>query len=984
MANQKIVLAELDLDAKGLLKAAAESKDAVVKLKQEIEACKKAGTDFSKLGSELANVTKAFEAQQQALTQNIQVNQTLATQQNNLINAQQNTVVAANAVTASVKKQGKSFDDYKEQINDALNSVNIFNGGWGALKQRAQESGSWGNLFKSALGGVTEGLKGMGTAIMSNPLGLLLQLVAPIIEQLKNFAPLTNAVERAMAALSPVINLVTAPIRLLAEGLTWVVSGFTSLISSMSDSAAEAANLAKSQQELTTQMALQESANERAKQQTDELIKKSQDHTLSEQERVKAIGDATKVQLQNYNERKAIADKTFAIEEEKLAQAKNLSAQELQILSNGTAAEVHRLMNTKNISKEELEVYEKAKVAKMSIANEAIDIKEKEAEAVKSITDGLIKKSEDQTLSEQERLDALKEAVKIEGELLSKRKKDADDTYDALEKKALSYSGVSKKELEDILATGRSYATKNGVLKRLTQEEINALIAANNEKKRLSRENIELNKTEAAAIKTIKDEERQQKEKDAQKEVADAVNKQQKIAGERAKTLQLEMQLYVQQNENIKRTYEEELSYIKEIEQRKKAIAEESFRATDKKLNDSLSKKLALGDIEKEAAKSKADAEEAHAKKIADDNIAAAKAAHDKVIEANNEILTKNKTLNETIVTQEKTRLENIATAEREFAQKRFENKVISETELNTEITRINTEAIEAKRVLDQELSKTEAAKKVEELEAKKAEKETAFLDNLAIEQEQDDIKRAQELSNVNLTAEEKEEINKRYDDAAVAREKSKNDYIANGRAELYETVKGLFGKESKIGKAIAVAEIANTTVKNASAAFQQAYVYASNPLTAPLAANAAIQGGIIIATGAAQLKKTVGAKFEEGGLVTVGGNRHSAGGTLFTGADGTRFEAEQGELIGVMNRNAAAHFMAFNNAFPAGGTSAPNYFANGGIVSREMAQPGLNIDELAAKISMANAAMPAPVVAVQDIISQGNSYVRVRDAANF
>jgi len=115
-----------------------------------------------------------------------------------------------------------------------------------------------------------------------------------------------------------------------------------------------------------------------------------------------------------------------------------------------------------------------------------------------------------------------------------------------------------------------------------------------------------------------------------------------------------------------------------------------------------------------------------------------------------------------------------------------------------------------------------------------------------------------------------------------------------------------------------------------------------------------------------------------------IGGNRHAAGGTLFTGTDGTRFEAEQGELVGVMNRNAAHHFMAFNNAFPAGGSTAPNYFANGGIVSREIAQQQLNIDELASKIALANSAIPAPIVAVQDIITQGNSYIQVREGANF
>lgn len=133
-----------------------------------------------------------------------------------------------------------------------------------------------------------------------------------------------------------------------------------------------------------------------------------------------------------------------------------------------------------------------------------------------------------------------------------------------------------------------------------------------------------------------------------------------------------------------------------------------------------------------------------------------------------------------------------------------------------------------------------------------------------------------------------------------------------------------------------------------------------------------------------ASAKKPKQPKFEKGGLVTIGGQRHSAGGTLFTGADGTRFEAEQGELIGVMNRNAAQHFMAFNNAFSSGGGSRPNYFASGGIVSREVAQQAINTDELAAKIALANSTLPAPVVAVQDIITQGSSYVKVKEGANF
>lgn len=160
------------------------------------------------------------------------------------------------------------------------------------------------------------------------------------------------------------------------------------------------------------------------------------------------------------------------------------------------------------------------------------------------------------------------------------------------------------------------------------------------------------------------------------------------------------------------------------------------------------------------------------------------------------------------------------------------------------------------------------------------------------------------------------------------------------------------------------------------------------NPLI-DAAIKAALTASTAVST-AKQIKKITSAKkpkepkFEKGGLIGIGGKRHSAGGTMFTGEDGTAFEAEQGELIGVMNRNAARHFMAFNNAFPAGAGSAPNYFASGGIVSRDIASPSLNADELALKISDANRSLPQPVVAVQDIVTEGNSFVQVRQGADF
>jgi hypothetical protein len=85
------------------------------------------------------------------------------------------------------------------------------------------------------------------------------------------------------------------------------------------------------------------------------------------------------------------------------------------------------------------------------------------------------------------------------------------------------------------------------------------------------------------------------------------------------------------------------------------------------------------------------------------------------------------------------------------------------------------------------------------------------------------------------------------------------------------------------------------------------------------------------------------------------------------------------------MNRNAAAHFMAFNNSFPAGGVSVSpsSYLAAGGIADRTVNNNmSIDYDLLAVKIAAANASLPRPVVDVKQIISQSDSYISVENTA--
>lgn len=119
------------------------------------------------------------------------------------------------------------------------------------------------------------------------------------------------------------------------------------------------------------------------------------------------------------------------------------------------------------------------------------------------------------------------------------------------------------------------------------------------------------------------------------------------------------------------------------------------------------------------------------------------------------------------------------------------------------------------------------------------------------------------------------------------------------------------------------------------------------------------------------QMKAVAVPKFEDGGGIEIGGNRHSAGGTKFVGSDGTRFEAEKGEKLFILNRNASKEFNAlagFNEQYRVN-AARPNYYASGGEVARA-ASTDVQQQQLGADII--NAFQKVTIVTdVKDVIDQ-------------
>lgn len=875
MAEEKIVLAQLDLDIKDLVKAAADSKKAIKKLTTEIDKCKLAGKEFSSeyssLIAELKKVTSAYESQKTAISMQMSVQQTLITQQDGLAMAQQTVSLSIEKTTKKTSEQASTFAEHKKNVKKAFDEINIFNGGLGGLSERAEKAGGMGNLLNKSFSAMTTGIKGMGAAIKANPIGVLLQIISPLIDQFKKFTPLTNAVERAMASLAPVIDILTYPIKLLAEGVTWVIDGFTSLMTSMSSSAQEAVKLKQAQQDLAVEMKVQEVLNAKAKNDMDEKLRQSKDLTLSEEERLQALQDAIEIERNVFNERKAHAEKGYDLTVQAIAQSAKLTDAEKANLAEKGYAYAQDLAKRKGISDEELETLRNAHVEKEKIYGEEKSMIYRHGQDVQNMKKGFEEKA----------------------------KRDQD-----------------KKEADD---------------KRRVKEW-------------------------------------QQREK---KRVQDAID-----------TQKLELKGLLQTEKDKKRTLEEELDFANKVAEKKKAIALAEFNASEKTKNDRLKLEIATREIEINLAKTQMD--------IAISN---AKIELNTYIENNKTKIKEGDALTEEMIAQEKERLDGIAAERTKYEQKRLASGAISQQEYNDTINAINAENEATQQTLNDEYNEQQRAKKAEDLALKTEialaqtedeHEKKVILENARHEQAMEDLN--QRLLDGKITKDQYDILEQEEKENHTDNMKKLDDEVQANKIALAEnalsTMANILGKESKAGKAIAIAQATMDTYKSAVSAYG---AMATIPIVGP--ALGAVAAGAAVAAGLANVKKitsTKPPKAEKGALFGIGGKRHSAGGTMFTGEDGTRFEAEQGELIGVMNRNAARHFMAFNNAFPAGGGSAPNYFASGGIVSRDIASPSLNADELALKISDANRSLPQPVVAVQDIVTEGNSFVQVRQGADF
>ncbi|TDO68832.1 hypothetical protein EV143_11816 [Flavobacterium chryseum] len=579
--------------------------------------------------------------------------------------------------------------------------------------------------------------------------------------------------------------------------------------------------------------------------------------------------------------------------------------------------------------------------------------------------------AKDRTKSEEERLDLLKRAAQLEEEDFQQRKKNNDEQ---LRLALLQIKNEAKlTDIEFAELQKRGFAYKDYIEKKTnnTDELFDNLKKAiladtditneyySNQEKNINKQNKLLEDQEAAREKA------RQAAIEAEKKRQEAS---QKLLDDAARKAKAELDLFISQQGVRAKTLAEGLKYQEQIRDKKLEIAQKEFDATKKTEIDKLKFLTDQNNIQNEFLKAQMDFV-----------IANANAELQLFLDNNKSKLDANKFLTDELVAQEIDRLNRISEAEAAFQTKRLEEGQINAQEYQDAIKAIDDKFAEEKKVLEEEKEQADFDKKAIDLENKLATDQLNADNEFAFRQAE-----LQRLNEAELLAAKKngadiDLINQKYAAQKKSLDKSLADFKINQELAVIQGLRGIVSEQSALGKALALAEITFTTVKNATQAFQQAAVFASNPLTAALAVNATIQGGIIIASGALQAAKVSGLKLAKGAVNIDGpgtGTSDSIPAMLSKGESVITAEATSNNeaLIAAMNANAGIDFSS--QFLP---SSVIQMYSNTNN------SQGIDYDLLAAKVAEANLNLPKPIVytAVTDINYEQDEYAKITDGAD-
>ncbi|WP_027381874.1 coiled-coil domain-containing protein [Epilithonimonas caeni] len=704
-------------------------------------------------------------------------------------------IVATNTATNSIVRETAALNAETASLNRA------------SVASGQLATGQIGVAAASETAAVAEGTAATATGILNIAMGILLApitlvilAVGALIYIFKQFTPIVDIVEQAIAGISAAFNVVKNSIIGLVTGTKSLSEAFSGLAGDMRDAAAAAAELKKAQQDLEDNMEGQSIQNSKIQGQIEALIIQSKDRTKSEEQRLAALKKAEELEKQNYAQRIALAKEDLRIAEQVILQKAGITKKEEAELRKRYTNENDFYNAFKSLAEsrttsvdEEFTNFKESLSGYYEVLNEHNKFTEKTVNANNKI----IEKGEaDREKMEKKREEEAKKAK----ERMEKAQKEAEDH--------------SRKIIE--LAINKKKA------------EIDSLISGYDQTNHLQADNIKF-------IEDIS----------ARKMAISQLEMSKDLIG-----LKVNKELIDEKIKNNRKLSSSELDYL---------LIKQKYADNEVKINND---------------------KENGIKKVNNDNSKFELELYDAKQKSLLEGVT---SLTDDLVNAEKDRIKQVyevhqKALEDEFKldQEKIDEKVKNNEKLTEAETKFYIQSLKLKKDFDKDTK--EIDKKSQEYKLKVIDdEEKRNIKNFKQKTKDSNAQKANELSEERKSLNSKLALYKAGSKEEIdINEKLKdnnfyiNQLIKDSKIESLNSGLDFFiniaGEESKLGKALATLKVTMDTYEKASSAFNTGHLLASNPVTAALAPNAYLQGGLIIAGGLLKVSQINGISlFAEG-----------------------------------------------------------------------------------------------------------------------
>lgn len=902
--NEKINIAELNLDVDALIKSAAEVKAVLDEAREAQKQLTKEGQTSSvqavRLAADVKSLSAAYNQQLSAITKHTKAivdqatrEQLLTTvlgkevqsidearEQNKLLNQIRNQtnvtteegrqeLIALNEQldrnndfikeNADAYLQQKiNIGNYRDDIRGALDDLNPLNGGLSSFIERSKEAGGAGNLIKSSFTAASAGIVGMtkaSIAFILTPVGATITALVVII-----------------GALIAIFKRGVTEMNKTSDGANEMNKGFARLKALIEPISKAFGALAKII--------------------VGNVLKAFND-----------TYDAVMILIEGFGELMSL-----------------MGAETIGNNIKGWAKDVQ------NVSKENQKILDlQNEYNKKSREAKLIQLEyQRDAEKLRQIRD-------DESKSMDERIKANVDL----GNLLKKQ---------AQEELAIQMINLQSIDLE-IKLKGNIVELEDARIAALTEiADIQERITGQESEQKTNI--VSLRKEAADLAKQRQDDSNQRAEEEKQraKEAADEATAQ----------LNEKLRIYLAENDAFDKSQDEQIAILKNAHDQKLKILQADYDASDKKESDKLKLQASTLEAENELALQKLDIAQTIAEQILANEI-----------QTNQSRLDANRFLSDELYNQELLRLSNTEAAEAAYLLSSYENKKITAEQFELQMTQLQIDSQTERDALALQRKEAETQQAAIDLQTKIELAKNNFIIEHELKAQQLEMQRQQELAEAEKTGADKALINAKYNELQKQNDKALNENKLNLAKSTFGNLATIFGEQSRAGKAMAIMQTTIDTYQAAVAAYGS---LAAIPIVGP--ALGAVAAGAAVAMGLANVKKiasTKEPKFSRGGIFEVGGRLHSSGGTKFTGSDGSRFEAEKGEGIGILSRGAFGAFQSFNNMYRGGLSDPTNYMMSDQIYG----------------VVDAIRNMPAPIVAVEEILDKSSNYVSVINYAD-